>query len=112
MIATGVEKLTCCQPDVVSFSNVAVASSWPSLLHRLPTWVPVLAADLKKRMPVTVPAISERNFTPSSIEFVSAMGGGSCGVAKSKIVFRGVTAPEASDGGLVPASFVAATLNV
>ena len=45
-IGTGFEKLTDCQPDVVSLENVADASSWPPDVHRLPTWVPVLAADL------------------------------------------------------------------
>ncbi len=45
-IATGVEKLTCCQPVAVSPVKVACASSVPLALQRLPTWVPVLAADL------------------------------------------------------------------
>lgn len=42
VIATGVAKLTCCQPDAVSPLKVAVASFVPALLHRLPTCVPVL----------------------------------------------------------------------
>ena len=46
MIATGVEKLTVCQPEAVSFVNVAEASSVPLAVHRLPMWVPVFAAAL------------------------------------------------------------------
>ena len=46
VIATGVEKLTCCQPEAVSFVNVAVASSVPVLDQRLPTCVPVLPLPL------------------------------------------------------------------
>ena len=34
MTATGVEKLTCCQPLAVSLVNVAVASCCPPLVHR------------------------------------------------------------------------------
>lgn len=41
-----VAKLTCCQPEVVSFVNVARASNQPPLVHRLPTWVPVFSSDL------------------------------------------------------------------
>ena len=33
-MATGVEKVTCCQPERISPVNVAVASSVPSALHR------------------------------------------------------------------------------
>ena len=46
MIATGVEKLTYCQPEAVSPVKVAWASSVPPAVHRLPTWVPVFAAAL------------------------------------------------------------------
>ena len=35
VIATGVAKFTCCQPEAVSSVKVAVASSWPALVHRL-----------------------------------------------------------------------------
>ena len=35
VIATGVEKFTCCQPDAVSPLKVAVASFVPALLHCL-----------------------------------------------------------------------------
>ena len=45
-IATGLEKVTCCQPVAVSLVNVAVASRVPEPLHRLPTCVPVFPAPL------------------------------------------------------------------
>jgi hypothetical protein len=45
-MATGWENATCCQPLAVSLVNVACASRMPSAVHRLPTWVPVLAAAL------------------------------------------------------------------
>jgi hypothetical protein len=65
-MATGGEKLTCCQPDPVSLEKVAVASRVPVLDHKLPMCVPVFAALLKKRRPVMVPSLSERNFTANS----------------------------------------------
>ena len=46
VIATGVAKLTCCQPVAVSLLNVAVARSVPEAVQRWPTWVPVLPAPL------------------------------------------------------------------
>ena len=46
VIATGVAKLTCCQPVAVSPLKVAVASSVPALDQRWPTWVPVFDAPL------------------------------------------------------------------
>jgi hypothetical protein len=45
-IGTGAAKLTCCQPEAVSPANIALASSVPSRLHRLPTWVPVFSGPL------------------------------------------------------------------
>ncbi len=45
-IATGLEKLTCCQPLAVSLVNVAAASWVPLLVHRWPTCVPVLPLPL------------------------------------------------------------------
>ena len=42
LIATGLPKLTCCQPEAVSPLKVASASWVPSAVHRCPTWVPVL----------------------------------------------------------------------
>ncbi len=44
--STGVLKRTSCQPDAVSFVNVAVARSVPVALQRWPTWVPVFVAPL------------------------------------------------------------------
>jgi hypothetical protein len=44
--ATGEEKVTCCQPEALSPENVAEASAVPVTDQRVPTWVPVLAADL------------------------------------------------------------------
>ena len=41
-IGTGCANITCCQPDALSPVNVALASSVPVLVHRLPTCVPVL----------------------------------------------------------------------
>jgi hypothetical protein len=41
--ATGVAKLTCCQPEAVSLVKVAVASRAPAVIHRLPMCVPMLA---------------------------------------------------------------------
>ena len=46
VIATGCANLTCCQPDVVSLVNVAVASLVPPDVHRLPMCVPVFWALL------------------------------------------------------------------
>ena len=40
-IATGLAKLTCCQPEAVSPLKVASASWVPSAVHRCPMWVPV-----------------------------------------------------------------------
>ena len=44
--ATGVAKLTCCQPEAVSPVKVAWANSVPVALQRLPTCVPVLVEAL------------------------------------------------------------------
>ena len=44
--ATGVVKVSVCQPEAVSLENVPEASSVPLEDHRLPTWVPVFAAAL------------------------------------------------------------------
>ena len=46
VIATGVEKVTCCQPDVVSPVNVAVASLVPLWSTALPVCVPVVVVPL------------------------------------------------------------------
>ena len=46
LIATGLAKVTCCQPVAVSLVKVAWASSVPVLVHRLPTCVPVLVEPL------------------------------------------------------------------
>ena len=45
-IATGLEKVTCCHPLELSPVKFAWARRVPELVQRLPTWVPVLAADL------------------------------------------------------------------
>ena len=45
-IATGLEKVTCCQPLEVSPEKFACARRVPELVQRLPTWVPVFFADL------------------------------------------------------------------
>ena len=46
VMATGPEKFACCQPEAVSPVKVTLAKSAPELLHKWPTWVPVLAALL------------------------------------------------------------------
>ena len=46
VIGTGVAKFTCCQPEAVSLTKVALANNWPLLLHRWPRWVPVLPLPL------------------------------------------------------------------
>jgi hypothetical protein len=46
VIATGLEKVTCCQPEAVSPVKVACANSVPPLLQSLPTCVPVFALPL------------------------------------------------------------------
>jgi hypothetical protein len=46
VMATGLEKLTLCQPDVDSPEKVAVASRVPDVVHRFPTWVPVFVPAL------------------------------------------------------------------
>jgi hypothetical protein len=46
VIATGLPKLTCCQPVAVSLVNVACPNTVPVLDHRLPTCVPVFPLPL------------------------------------------------------------------
>jgi hypothetical protein len=46
VIATGVGRFICCQPDAVSFVNVTLASRWPVRDHTLPTCVPLFVANL------------------------------------------------------------------
>ena len=117
-MVTGVEKYACCQPEAVSEANVADASLVPVELHRLPTWVPVLAVLFQNRTPVTVPPTSEVNFTPSSTEDASPESP-FVGVAELDqmvqalhVTGAGVTLFEAVEAGLVPTEFVAVTLNV
>src|SRR5437764_3357282 len=68
---TGVEKLTCCQPDVLSPVKVAEARGVPPAVHRLPTCVPVFVVTFQKRIPLIVPATSEVNLTPTVMALVS-----------------------------------------
>jgi hypothetical protein len=56
---TADEKAACCQPEAVSVEKLTDASFVPVLDHKVPTWVPVFPAPLKKRTPVTDPATSE-----------------------------------------------------
>ena len=46
VIATGLAKVACCQPEAVSLLNVTDASFVPEEVHTFPTWVPVLAVLL------------------------------------------------------------------
>lgn len=79
--ATAAGKLTCCQPVALSLVNVALASRCPLVVHRLPTWVPVLAVPFQNRTAVMKPSTSERNLTPSStglavlLHLVDRLGG-------------------------------------
>src|SRR4051812_3822439 len=64
-MATGVAKLTCCQPHAVSDVKFACASSAPVLLYKEPMCVPLSFGEaFQKRMPVICPATSDWNFTP------------------------------------------------
>jgi hypothetical protein len=45
-IDRGDAKVACCQPADVSPENVTVPSKVPLLVHRWPTWVPVLPVPL------------------------------------------------------------------
>ena len=109
---TGEENVAVCHPEAVSFVNVASRAREPPVaVHRLPVWVPrfprgLVEADARDR-----PLKSAWNFTPSS----TALGRRSrdvAGVARSKIVACGVTAPDGLDAGLEPTAFFAITLNV
>ncbi len=91
-MGTGAAKLTCCQPDAVSLVNVAVANSSPVLVHRLPVWTPEFPGPLKKRMPLIVPATSERNLTPSSTAFGS-FSDATAGVAPASQIVHGQAGP-------------------
>ena len=64
--ATGVPKFTCCQPEAVSLVNVAVASSVPLIVHRLPMCVPMLAGALVEAHAGDEAVDVALNFTPSS----------------------------------------------
>ena len=46
LIAIGLARFICCQPDAVSPVNVTDARSVPVRVHKWPTWVPVLFANL------------------------------------------------------------------
>ena len=116
--ATGVVKFTCCQPEPDSLANVADANFVPDADHKVPTWVPVLFAPLKNRIPVTEPLASARNFTPSSTADPSAALAFTGADADDQIEHaahdgaNGVTAPDAADAGPVPTALVAETVNV
>ena len=114
--ATGLEKLTCCQPEAVSPVKVAEASCWPPADQRAPTCVPVFVAPLEKRTPLTKPLLSAVNATPSTTDPLSPESM-VAGVAEPKIVQgqtaapRGVTALEV-EAGPVPTALPAATWKV
>ena len=67
VISTAGDSATSCQPEAVSPANVASASNVPAADHRWPTCAPVFWVPLWKRMAVTNPLTSDRNFTPVSI---------------------------------------------
>jgi hypothetical protein len=46
LIVMGLAKVAVCQPVAVSPVKVTVPRLPPAAVHRLPTWVPVLAAPL------------------------------------------------------------------
>src|SRR4051812_3021430 len=107
---TGEENVAVCHPLPSSLENVTSASWSPAAFHSAPTCVPVFAADLKKRTPLTVPATSELNFTPRTTELASPPSG-TAGVTSPKSDALGTTAPDAEEAGPVPSLLTAATLN-
>src|ERR1700733_12546073 len=109
-MVTGLEKRTVCQPDAVSFVNVADASSDPGAAHRLPIWVPVFVAALSKRSPMICPLVDAVNFTPSSTDDVSPESVWIGVPEKARIVSSGVTALEVP-AGPVPTLLAAVTWN-
>jgi hypothetical protein len=46
VMASGLARFTCCQPDAVSLTNVTCASNVPLLFHTLATWMPVAVVRL------------------------------------------------------------------
>src|SRR5262249_33553682 len=64
--------VSVCQPLADSFVNAPVASRVPVEVHRLPTCAPVLLLPLENETPVTAPATSDVNRTPTSIALASA----------------------------------------
>jgi len=71
VIGTGVESDACCHPNVVSLAKLTDANRVPLAVQKLPTCGATFAGPLKKRIPVTNPSTSERNFTPSATGFES-----------------------------------------
>src|SRR5215217_354082 len=111
-MAAGDEKVSVCQPEALSPLNVPEASGGPPVAaHSAPTCVPVLAAALWKRTPVTEPATSDVNFTPSTAESASPESAVE-GAASSNSDALGLTAFEAADAVPLPAELVAAIRNV
>src|SRR4051794_37815340 len=77
---TGEEKFACCHPLPVSPENVTTAKAAPDPDHKVPTCVPVFWEPLKKRIPLTKPAVSEENFRPRLTDFES-LAAWTCGTA-------------------------------
>ncbi len=46
MTGTGVAKVACCQPLALSLVKLTWASRVPVLVHRDPTWVPLVSVGL------------------------------------------------------------------
>ena len=95
VMATGVAKLACCQPEAVSLVKVTCARNVPVLLHRLPTCVPVFVGPLKNRIPVIDPSTFARNFTPSSTAPLSLVAAATAGVVLPGQMVQGQVAASA-----------------
>ena len=66
--------------------KVTVASRVPVVVHRLPTWVPVLPVRLVEADAGDLPAASRGNFTPSSTAPLSATSAVAGATAEGQIV--------------------------
>jgi hypothetical protein len=73
--ATGVVKVTDCQPVVVSLVKVADARRVPLVVQSEPVWIPVLPVPLKNRTPVTFPSLLDVNRIPNSTAEASVLAG-------------------------------------
>ena len=79
-MATGLEKVAVCHPGVFPAEKAAWANSAPDAEYNSPICVPLFCGDpLEKRIPLTAPATSERNFMPRVTGLLSGYHG-CCGL--------------------------------